>query len=118
MSEVSTERPGRRLIPVAELSDAEMAAAVGHAAQAYDYENRPRDRSWTAVPLAQALRIVTGALGAMEFDPAPEPELTALREGIAALADRLETSAKATHPSRKTQIELECAAELRKLLEG
>lgn len=55
---------------------------------------------------------------ALTPEPKPAPELTALREGIAALAERLEASACATHPSRKTQIELECAAELRDLLEG
>jgi hypothetical protein len=44
--------------------------------------------------------------------------LSALRDGVAALAVRLEASAKATMPSRKSGIESSAAAELRDLLEG
>lgn len=53
------------------------------------------------------------------------PELAAamaetrrLRNGISSLADWLDQSAAATHPSRKSQIELTVAGMLRELLEG
>lgn len=65
---MSAQPPERRSIPRAELTDTEAARLIGAAAQAYDYENRPRDRNWTPVPLDQAIRLVTGALGAMELD--------------------------------------------------
>jgi hypothetical protein len=44
--------------------------------------------------------------------------LDALRDGVAALAARLEISAAATRPSRKSDIEDQLAAELRGLLEA
>jgi len=51
-------------------------------------------------------------------EPEPAPELAALREGITALASDLDASARATSPSKKSNIEAECAIALRKLLEG
>jgi hypothetical protein len=57
--------------------------------------------------------------------PQPAPELAAamretrfLRAGIAALTARLDASARATSPSKKSDIEAEIAIALRKLLEG
>lgn len=67
MNEAKT--PGQAAsIPLADLTDREVLNAVGGAAQAYDYENRPRDHNWTPVPLDQVGRLITGALGAMEFE--------------------------------------------------
>jgi hypothetical protein len=57
-------------IPLADLSDTEKLDLIGGAAQSYDYENRPRDRNWTAVPLDQVGRLITGALRSLEFEPA------------------------------------------------
>jgi hypothetical protein len=71
MSEIT---PGQA-IPLADLSDREKLDLTGGAAQAYDYENRPRDRNWTAVPLDQVARLLTGALRSMEFEePAPDTQ--------------------------------------------
>lgn len=63
------------------------------------------------------------------WEPQPAPELAAklretaannirLRDGIAELARTLDTSAAATRPSRKSDIESEIAIALRRLLEG
>lgn len=67
-------RLSMQAIPLADLSDREKLDLIGGAAQAYDYENRPRDRNWSAVPLEQVGRLLAGALMSMEFEhPATSP---------------------------------------------
>jgi hypothetical protein len=51
-------------------------------------------------------------------EPQPAPELAALRERLAQLAADLDDAAKATAPSKKSDIERELAATVRAILEG
>jgi hypothetical protein len=83
-------------IPLADLSDREKLNLIGGAAQAYDYENRPRDRNWTAVPLDQVGRLLTGALRAMEFDDPAQSTFT--RDELTDALTRLELRVQLTGP--------------------
>ena len=74
----------------------------------------------TAAAAAEAVRAHNAALGEQ---PAPEladamGETRELREGIAALIDGLKTTAAATHPSKKSEIEFALIRKLTAILEA
>jgi hypothetical protein len=58
--------------------------ALVRAAKTYDHDYRPKSGNWSSVPDYQVARLILGALGALEPQPAPElaagAKLAAVRE--------------------------------------
>lgn len=77
--------------------------------------NAPDCRTLTAVPGDWIVRQPDGTFRVLVEDT--RAALAALRSGIAGLAADLDRSAAETRPSRKSEIESECAIALRRLLE-